>query len=235
MCGRFAQLHPDVIAMNFRARADDWVREAQPAHNVAPSQTAVVVHRDGTHRVARGLTWGFRDPRLASRLIINVRTETAAASPLFRHAWQRRRCAVPVELFYEWGGTVRRPHAVRAADDDWLVLAALFEPEGRFAILTGPSTGPLATLHERAPIFLHPDHLDAWLDPRADPQGVLQRQGQPPPTHLILSPLSRYLNRRDAQGPACLAPATDPPNAAGPDADSEAEAPVGATLPLKFG
>jgi putative SOS response-associated peptidase YedK len=236
MCGRFAQLHPDVIALHFRARADDWVREARPSYNVAPSHRAVVVCRD-RGRLANGMTWGFRDPRSASRLLINVRSETAAASPLFGPAWRQRRCAVPMELFYEWGGPVRRPHAVRAPDADWLVLAAIYEPEGRFAIVTGPSSGGLAQLHDRAPIFLHPDSLDAWLDPQAEPAAVLKQMGQPPADYLQIEPLSKHLNRRDASGPACLGPPTVPPgvSVASDESDASEAAPVGETLAFRFG
>lgn len=238
MCGRFAQLHPDIIALHFRARADDWVRDAKPDYNVAPSKRAVAVLRKGARdadREARGLTWGFRDPRVASRLLINARTETIDRSPLFGPAWRLQRCAVPVEHFYEWGGTVRRPHAVRAPEDDWLVMAAIYDPEGRFAVLTGPSMGGLADLHARAPIFLKPDHLDAWLDPQNAPEDVLRSQGQPPPDYLQITPLSRHLNRRDAEGPACLAPPTEPPDPQNPPDADEAEVPVGKTLSLKFG
>jgi putative SOS response-associated peptidase YedK len=233
MCGRFAQLHPDIIAMHFRARADDWVRDAKPASNVAPSQRAVAVLKERASRTAQGLTWGFRDPRSASRLLINVRSETAASSPLFGPAWRRRRCAVPVEHFYEWGGPIRRPHAVRAPDGDWLVLAAIYEPDGRFSVVTGPALGELATLHDRAPIFLNPEHLDAWLDPTLDAGEVLRGQGQPPPDYLNVIPLSRHLNRRGAEGPECMEPPTDPPSAGeSPETDEVA---LGATLPFKFG
>lgn len=48
------------------------------------------------------------------------------------------------------------------ADDDpvrWMLS---------FTILTRDSIGPLGSIHDRMPLFLDPDHADAWLDPTTD-------------------------------------------------------------------
>jgi len=57
---------------------------------------------------------------------------------------------------YEWW---RDP---RKADDDpgrWMLS---------FTILTRDAFGPLGSIHDRMPVFVDPDHADAWLDPTTE-------------------------------------------------------------------
>ena len=60
--------------------------------------------------------------------MFNARAETLTTSPAFRDAFQRRRCLVPVESFYEWKreGTVRQPYRVVREDGRPLALAGLW-------------------------------------------------------------------------------------------------------------
>ena len=46
---------------------------------------------------------------------VNVTAETVATSPMFREAFKRRRCLVPVDLFYErqkTGEKTKQPYAI---------------------------------------------------------------------------------------------------------------------------
>jgi SOS response associated peptidase (SRAP) len=66
--------------------------------------------------------------------------------PAFREAFQRRRCLVPVDNFYEWKKTAtgKQPYAIALADRQLMALAGLWEtwrsPAGErvrsFAIIT---------------------------------------------------------------------------------------------------
>ncbi|WP_410492285.1 SOS response-associated peptidase family protein [Bosea sp. 685] len=48
----------------------------------------------------------------------NARIEGAATSPMFRSAWDKRRCIIPASAFYEWTGPKgeRIPHRISTAD-----------------------------------------------------------------------------------------------------------------------
>jgi putative SOS response-associated peptidase YedK len=91
--------------------------------------------------------------------------------------FQRRRCLVPVDNFYEWKKTAtgKQPYAIALADRRLMALAGLWEnwrsPAGEwvrsFAIITTRPNELCAELHDRMPVILRPE---AWLgEEPADP------------------------------------------------------------------
>ena len=60
---------------------------------------------------------------------INAKAEGVENRPPFREAFQRRRCLVPVENFYEWKKTAtgKQPHAIAPSDRGLMALAGLWE------------------------------------------------------------------------------------------------------------
>jgi putative SOS response-associated peptidase YedK len=60
---------------------------------------------------------------------INAMAETIHTKRAFREAFQRRRCLVPVDNFYEWKKTAtgKQPFAIALADRRLIALAGLWE------------------------------------------------------------------------------------------------------------
>src|SRR5271155_4231768 len=60
---------------------------------------------------------------------LNARAEEGDTKPAFREAFQRRRCLVPVDNFYEWKKTAtgKQPYAIALADRRLMALAGLWE------------------------------------------------------------------------------------------------------------
>jgi putative SOS response-associated peptidase YedK len=111
---------------------------------------------------------------------INARAEEVDTKPAFREAFQRRRCLVPVDNFYEWAktGTGKQPYAIALPDRGLMALAGLWEnwksPEGEwmrsFAIITTTPNELCAELHNRMPVVLKPETWAVWLgEEAADP------------------------------------------------------------------
>jgi putative SOS response-associated peptidase YedK len=85
--------------------------------------------------------------------------------PAFREAFQRRRCLVPVDSFYEWKKTAtgKQPYAIALSDRSLMALAGLWEnwrsPTGEwvrtFAIITTAPNELCAELHNRMPAILN--------------------------------------------------------------------------------
>jgi putative SOS response-associated peptidase YedK len=112
---------------------------------------------------------------------INAKAEGIESKPAFRKAFERRRCLVPVDNFYEWKKTVtgKQPYAIALADRSIMALAGLWEnwqsPAGEwirsFAIITTPPNELCAELHNRMPAVLKPEVWPAWLgeEPAAMP------------------------------------------------------------------
>ena len=184
MCGRFTQQRPTSdVARIFEA--EDLADDPGGRFNVAPTdEAAVVVQRDDRRAVVR-YRWGLLpgwvdDPRMASRTF-NARAETVATSPLFRDAFRRRRCLVPVDGFFEWlrEGDRRQPMRIHDPGNGLLALAGLWtgrrdgetgEWRRTFTIVTTRPNAFMAAIHDRMPVIVPPGAWARWLDPEpADP------------------------------------------------------------------
>jgi putative SOS response-associated peptidase YedK len=104
---------------------------------------------------------------------INAKTEGIETRPAFREAFQRRRCIVPVDNFFEWQKTAtgKQPYAIALADRGLMALAGLWEnwksPAGEwirsFAIVTCPPNAFCAELHNRMPVIIGREDWLLWL------------------------------------------------------------------------
>jgi putative SOS response-associated peptidase YedK len=221
MCGRFTQERPtSELAAIFEA--EDLAGAPGGRFNVAPTtEAAVVVQRDD-RRAVTAYRWGFiphwaKDPRIGSRMF-NARAETVATSPAFRDAFQRRRCLVPVDSFYEWRreGKARQPFRVVGADGAPLALAGLWsgwrDPEGgevrrTFTIVTTGPNEEMRSLHDRMPVVIPPAAWDRWLDPDLPDPGELHGLLVPAPDgSLDAYEVSRAVNDVRNDGPGLIVP-----------------------------
>jgi putative SOS response-associated peptidase YedK len=193
MCGRFTQQRPtSEIARIFEA--DDLFDDPRGRFNVAPTDEAAVVVQRDDRRAVVGYRWGLvpgwaDHPRAASRAF-NARAETVATSPLFRDAFRRRRCLVPVDGFYEWlrDGPGRRPVRIHDPAGHPLALAGLWtgrqDPESgewrrTFTIVTSRPNAFMTPIHDRMPVVVPPDLWARWLDPTARDPGELRAMLEP--------------------------------------------------------
>jgi putative SOS response-associated peptidase YedK len=193
MCGRFTQQRPtSEIARIFEA--EDLAGDPGGHFNVAPTADAAVVVQREDRRAVRRYRWGLippwsDDPRIASRTF-NARAETLATSPLFRDAFRRRRCLVPVDGFYEWlrSGSKRQPMLIRDPSGLPLALAGLWtgrqDPESgewlrTFTIVTSRPNAFMAGIHDRMPVVMPPASWDRWLDPAPADAGELRALLEP--------------------------------------------------------
>jgi putative SOS response-associated peptidase YedK len=204
MCGRFTLTERDLVrlARALGAAVDPGLAAAwRPRFNVAPGQQALLVRDAGGLRLAParfGLGGGDGPLRF------NARVETAAERRAFRSAWATRRCVVPADGFYEWEGSARARRPIWFHDPGRrpLLFAALFDDEGgqlSFSILTTPSSGPVAALHDRMPVLVPAGGLRAWL-----------AGGDPPPPApedaLAGAPASPRVNAVANDDEGCLEP-----------------------------
>lgn len=195
MCGRFAlDEHADDAILDFLSATGDAANAWSPHHswNIAPTQTIAVLaerYRDGRRtRHAASARWSLV-PRSSPSLTVpyptfNARSEAIAAKPSWRVPVAETRCLIPASGYYEWRTQSRNktPFFIYAnerplmfaglyswwrasEEDEWLLTAT---------IVTREATGPLAELHERAPLALPQELQDRWVDPtvRADQRFV---------------------------------------------------------------
>ena len=228
MCGRYTLTAPNPADVRARFPIGESI-EIRQRYNVAPGDDVLAVTTDREGR-PRGelLHWGLvpswadgADGRLK---MINARAETVAEKPAFRRQFERFRCLIIADGFYEWRpapalATSRPPkqafHITSSAGLPF-AFAALWSiwKHGdsvlrSCAILTVPANSVLAPLHDRMPVILDPATEAAWLDV-STPRSELRE---------LLAPLADEQTRVRAVGPAvndarydgpeCLAPAVD--------------------------
>ena len=191
-----------------------------PRYNIAPTQEVPIVRptRDGAARELIMVRWGLvpywaDDPKIGNRLI-NARRESVARTAAFREAYQRRRCLVPADGFFEWqkDGRTRRPLLVRRKDQAPFAFAGLWErwpqPGGGVlrscTIITCPANELIAPVHDRMPVILAPDDYGRWLDPsQADGRELLEPY---PAAELEAFPVNPRVNSPQYDDPECIAP-----------------------------
>jgi putative SOS response-associated peptidase YedK len=168
------------------------------------------------------MRWGLipswaKDESIGSKMI-NARSETLAEKPSFRNAYQRRRCLILSDGFYEWqkqAGRGSQPYYFSREDGKPFAFAGLWEfwksPQGEdvlsCTIITTHANGVVSPVHERMPVMLTAGNAWDWLKPA--PQEQLQQMLVPFPDELMTArPVSTLVNKPDVDSPALLHPAT---------------------------
>ena len=221
MCGRFTltPLEVEAIASGLGVPVES-LSFYRPRYNIAPTDPHFVVRQRHEDREVLEARWGLvnswaKDTREAARQI-NARAESIDTRGAFREAFQRRRCLVPADGFFEWTGSKedRRPIWYRRADRDLMLFAGLFEfwrPAGgewlaTFTIITTDANRLVSEVHDRMPVILEADQTDDWLNPHEENwtrlKGLLAPAGD---GVLVGRPVSPKLNSPKYDSPELLA------------------------------
>ena len=130
MCGRYTLFTPaEELASRFDAT---FAEPPEPRYNCAPGQSLPVITNDDPDRFQQfkwGLIPSWADDEGLGNDLINARAETLAEKPSFEAAYQRRRCLIPADGFYEWvqEDDAKQPYRVAFADDRPFAMAGLWE------------------------------------------------------------------------------------------------------------
>jgi len=232
MCGRYTLAGTNPSQLRTRWPIGERL-EVRRRFNVAPGDDVLAVVRraggghDGSAEPEGALLrWGLvpywaSDPKELGVKTINARAETVAERPAYRDAFERRRCLILADGFYEWSGGV--PHWITRCDGEPFAFAGLWaswrpkgaqrdvEPLRSCSIVTTAAAGPVRDLHDRMPVILAGADQEAlWTDSAtpADELHALCRPESAP--DLGFRPVSRAVNDARFDGPECL----DPPEQA---------------------
>ncbi|RQG94465.1 SOS response-associated peptidase [Natrarchaeobius chitinivorans] len=231
MCGRYTlTLERDEFEERFDAT---FAGEFSPRYNAAPGQRLPVITNDAPETIRR-LEWGLvpewaDDPTGG---LINARAETLDEKPSFREAYERRRCLVPADGFYEWvetGEGETRPYRVAFDDGRPFAMAGLWErwesettqtgldafgggvestddrpggPLETFTIVTTEPNDLVADLHHRMAVVLEPDVETRWLA-GDESDGLLETY---PADEMTASPVSTAVNDPGTDDPSVIDP-----------------------------
>jgi len=161
-----------------------------PHFNLAPTELAPVLLREGDEHALRLHRWGLV-PRSAADdpggfvrryKTFNARAEALTASRLWGPLLQAQRCVVPLTGWYEWPERhgVKQPTYFSARDRRQLFAAGLWEAaptaSGELrthAIVTCEAGLFTGRIHGREPVTLDRAGVRRWLDPESSLDEVL--------------------------------------------------------------
>lgn len=188
MCGRFyidntPEMQSVAEAMNRSPLLEKFAPSSRVVSRgeIRPSDVApVIASAKSGRRAVFPMKWGFT----GKTMLINARSETAAVRPLFREAWRSHRCAVPASWYDEWEHLVSEDGKKRTGDrfsirpkgasQAW--LCGLYRMESGlpcFVILTREPADQIRFIHDRMPLMLPGEYVDAWIRPDTEPETLL--------------------------------------------------------------
>ena len=223
MCGRFTltyrerQRLAEELGVNVEEIPDDYT----PRYNIAPTDQHLILRLHYEDRQILPARWGLvnswaKDAKRAAQQI-NARAESVQRSSAFRDAFEKRRCVVPADGYFEWtgAGSARQPYWFHRSDGGLILFAGLYEswqpqPEQwqrTFTIITTTPNSVAAPIHDRMPAILPEGLVDEWLDPRQEDLQKLASLLQPAPEGLLIpTAVSQRVNSVKNDDRACLEP-----------------------------
>jgi putative SOS response-associated peptidase YedK len=236
MCGRFTlRTSLNFLTEHFLFRVSPDISLPQK-YNIAPTHSVATLTAPHGQRQLHWMHWGLipswsKDSSRASRMI-NARSETLHEKPSFRQAFQKRRCLILADGYYEWrsSGTDKQPFFIHRSDHKPFAFAGLWEswtprqtsmeavqdtpqPWHSTTIITTAAHELAASIHHRMPVILNPNDYDRWLADDDSQLDMLQSLLVDPHnfnemTSFEMTAVSRHVNKVDNDNPQCIEPAT---------------------------
>jgi len=225
MCGRFLLTTP--VAELGRLFGFSERPNLNSRYNIAPTQSIAVVRLSeatGSRELAM-VRWGLvpfwaKDTAIGNRMI-NARAEGLRDRPAFRQAFKQRRCIILADGFYEWQKLDKRkmPVLISQSSGRAFAMAGLWEQwrdpvSDRSAetnpvletatIVTTVARPPIANVHNRMPLVLAEDAVEAWLGPATALEVVEQVLTQGDNQKWDLRPVSPRVNNPRNDGPELI-------------------------------
>jgi putative SOS response-associated peptidase YedK len=186
MCGRYS-LSKSKIELEERFQAEMLV-DFKPRYNIAPTQLVPVITSEspkGFSFFYWGITPDFAKNKPVSQKFINAKAETVNEKISFKSSFEKRRCLVPADGFYEWkklGKKTKVPYRFTMANNEAFSFAGIWEEyenekgeiNHTFLILTTEPNRLVAEVHDRMPVILKKEDEKKWLDKYSSETSLLQ-------------------------------------------------------------
>ncbi len=192
MCGRFTLVVSfEDLQRYIAAQYDIFDVEASlfsPRYNIAPSQPVVTVIHDGKKYRLGTLKWGLVPPFATDEKIgyalINAKAETILNKPSFRSSFEKRRCLILADGFYEWEKTDqgKLPHRFVMQDQAVFAMAGIWSVYTKgdgtklytCAIITTQANNLMAPYHDRMPVIINEADQKEWLAATGNPDALVK-------------------------------------------------------------
>ncbi len=220
MCGRFGlvmEIEGVLDYFHFDPASVDYHRR----YNIAPTDPVLTWGAAG-QGTAEYMRWGLipywnKPGGRKLPLAINAKGETLATNGMFKGPFERRRCLVLSDGFYEWrknpdgtttpfriGLSAWEPFGFAGVWDEW------HGPDGIVRSCTIVTTTPnelMEPIHDRMPVILAPENHEEWLDASNRDTASLQHLLSPYPSDgMALYEVSNAVGNVKNDTPEVIAP-----------------------------
>jgi putative SOS response-associated peptidase YedK len=217
MCGRFTLTS---LAQTLAETFDlSDVPDLIGSYNIAPSQAITTLILQSGQKCLKSMKWGLvpfwaKDSKIGDKLI-NARAETLSEKPSFRYAFQKRRCLILADGFYEWqtikGKKAKQPYYIRMSDHQPFAFAGLWELWQKddsesiisCTIITTEANDLVKPIHHRMPVIMAAEKVDQWLDSTTETQALQSLLTPYESQNMMAYPVSSLVNNPRNNQPEC--------------------------------
>jgi putative SOS response-associated peptidase YedK len=218
MCGRFS-LSTGLTTLKEKFQFI-FTDETKPKYNIAPSQSILTVVQNDNNRVGKQMKWGLipfwaKDIKIGYKMI-NARAETIDEKPAYKHPFQKQRCLILADGFYEWKkqGKEKQPYRFQLKNGEPFAFAGLWDRWDKgeetlysCTIITTKPNNLTKEVHDRMPVILPEDAYDLWLNPNMTDTDYLKSLLVPyPEEEMAAYPVSTLVNSPKNDIPSVLEP-----------------------------
>lgn len=206
MCGRYS-LNKSKIELEERFQAE-MLGDFKPRFNIAPTQLLPVLTTDspkGFSFFYWGITPDFAKNKPVSQKLINARSETITQKVSFKSSFEKRRCLIPADGFFEWkriGKKTKTPYRFTLSDEGLFAFAGIWEEyendkgetNHTFLILTTEPNKNVGEVHDRMPVILRKEDEKKWLDNYSTEEQLIAMLRPFPAEEMSSYPVSPLVN-----------------------------------------
>ena len=176
MCGRFVniekkekiqKLFPSLSAINY----------SDKSYNISPSNLINVIYKKNNNIYLDNLFWSFsffNKQNNITQFVINARVETIASKYLFKESFNKRKCLIISNGYFEWKEikNTKQPYYISIPKNELMFFGGIWREEIKnnlkrnvVCIITKEANENLSKIHTRMPLIMsHNEGLDFLND-----------------------------------------------------------------------
>ena len=174
MCGRFINLNKNnklirIFSINKSIKILDKI-----SYNISPSQLLTIITNNNFLNIELA-NWGLKfidKNEKTTKIIINSRLETIKKKMIFSESFEKRKCIIPANGYYEWKTIANKkfPFFVHMPDLDTIFFAGIWKyfyldnTKYKFFLkITKNSNNNLEKIHNRMPVIFNNYEANEYL------------------------------------------------------------------------
>ena len=175
MCGRFVNLNTvEKLDKIFSISKHDNIKY-KISYNISPSQLSLIITNFKFLKIENA-KWGFNffdKQRSIEKQIINSRLETIKEKMMFKDSFEKRKCIIPANGYYEWTlkNNIKIPYFIHIPEKETIYFAGIWRYLNIkvntlkvFSIITKPANRLLKEIHHRMPVILSFNESKEFLE-----------------------------------------------------------------------